>query len=265
MGSTKERPPSPPDPRQTAAAQTGTNVATAIAQQQLQNIGQITPAGQLEFQQTGTFQFTDPTTGETFDIPQTTAIQTLTPAGQQIFETGQATQQNLADIARQQSEFFEERLATPFEGSSEEVEGRLFELGRQRLDPVFNERRAALEQDLANRGIGIGSPAYNTAIRQFEEARNDAFNQLALRGRGQAFQEALAVRSQPIQELSALLGQTQVQQPQFITAQQPQLPTVDFAGIEAQNFAQRQRQFEQERAARQNLFGGLFGLGAAFI
>ena len=74
--------PAPPDPTATARAATGTNVSTAVANAELGNINQVTPQGNLDYSQSGTFNWTDPTTGSSYSIPQFTATQTLTPLGQ---------------------------------------------------------------------------------------------------------------------------------------------------------------------------------------
>jgi len=47
----KSDPPAPPDPQETSAAQTGTNVATAIANSQLGMVDQYTPYGSLTYSQ----------------------------------------------------------------------------------------------------------------------------------------------------------------------------------------------------------------------
>ncbi|PII38583.1 hypothetical protein T190_18770 [Sinorhizobium meliloti CCBAU 01290] len=39
----KQKAPSPPDPNKTASAQTATNIGTAIANQTLGNVNQVTP------------------------------------------------------------------------------------------------------------------------------------------------------------------------------------------------------------------------------
>ena len=57
--------PTPPNPMATAAAQTGTNVSTAIANSYLGNVNQNTPQGSLRNEVTGNFSYTDPTTGQT--------------------------------------------------------------------------------------------------------------------------------------------------------------------------------------------------------
>jgi len=65
MSFLKPDPPQPPDPIRTAAGATATNVGTAVANQQMNNINQVTPQGALTYSQTGTFDWNDPTTGQT--------------------------------------------------------------------------------------------------------------------------------------------------------------------------------------------------------
>lgn len=261
----KPKPPAPPDPRETAAAQTGTNVATAIANAALGNVNQITPYGSLTYSETGTRQVFDPSSGTTYDVPTYQATTELSPEQQEILARTQGAQTSLAGLAQQLSGQAQTSLADPFTLGNEAVEGRLFELGRARLDPVFERQRASLEQDLANRGIRIGSAAYQTATEQQRQAEADAYNQLLLSGRGQAVQEQLAERAQPINEIAALLSGSQVTQPTFQPTQQPQLPTVDYAGLVNQNYQAQLANYQQQAAQRQSLLGGLFGLGANLI
>lgn len=68
-----------------------------------------------------------------------------------------------------------------------------------RLTPQLQQRRAALENQLANQGIPRGSEAYREAMTQLSQQENDLVQQAALQGinldlaaRGQGFQEAQA-------------------------------------------------------------------------
>lgn len=99
----KPDPPTPPNPYQTAAAQTGTNVSTAVANAYLNNTNQITPTGSLNYSPTGNHSWTDPSTGHTYNVPSFTATQTLTPQGQAIQDQNLAAQYNLAGMANSQS------------------------------------------------------------------------------------------------------------------------------------------------------------------
>jgi hypothetical protein len=95
--------PTPPDPLRTAAAQTGTNVSTSVANAYLNNTNQITPDGSLNYNQSGSYAWTDPSTGSTYNIPTFTATQTLSPQGQAIKAQTLGAQYNMAGMANAQS------------------------------------------------------------------------------------------------------------------------------------------------------------------
>jgi hypothetical protein len=106
--------PTPPNPIQTAGLATGTNVSTAIANAFLNNTNQVTPTGSLDYNQSGSYSWTDPTTGSTYQVPRFTATQTLTPMGQAIQGQDLAAQYNLAGMANAQSGKVANLLSTPF-------------------------------------------------------------------------------------------------------------------------------------------------------
>ena len=139
------------------------------------------------------------------------------------------------------------------------------ELGSKRLQPLLDQRRAANETDLINRGIRPGSDNYASAQNTQNQGENDAYNQLLLTGRAQSVQEALAARNQPINEITALMSGSQVSQPNFVNANMPTIPTTDTAGLINANYDQKMNVYNQKMAQSQNLLGGLFGLGSAFI
>ena len=100
-------------------------------------------------------------------------------------------------------------------------------------------------------------------MENFGRARTDARTQMALMGRGQAFSELMALRNQPINEITALLSGSQVNNPQVAMAQPAQIPTVDNAGLIMDNYRQRQANYQQQMQQRQALMGGLFDVAAA--
>jgi hypothetical protein len=258
-------PPKPPDPKVTAAAQTATNIGTAIANNELQLIDQRTPYGSLTYNQTGSYDYTDPSSGDVHTIPTYEAVTELTPIQQQTLDRTQRAQRNLAGLANQQSGFLKDYLAEPATFDTSEIEGRLYDLGSQRLDPRFEQQREGLRTRLANQGVTPGSEAYRREMEALSQAENDAYNQLILQGRGQAFNEAVTQRNQPINEITALLSGSQVTNPN-VAVQSPQgAATTDYAGLVNQNFAQQQQNFQQKSAGVNSLLGGLFGLGAAGI
>jgi Chaperone of endosialidase len=118
MSFLKPDPPQPPDPIRTAAGATATNVGTAVANQQMNNINQITPQGALTYNQTGTFDWTDPTTQSVYHIPLTTATQSLSPGQANLQNIGLQSQTNLANLAAQQSGSLQNLLGTSFNPST---------------------------------------------------------------------------------------------------------------------------------------------------
>ena len=106
--------PTPPNPVATAAAQTGTNVATAVANSYLNNINQSTPTGSLTYNTGTPYSWSDPSTGQTYSIPRWSVNQSLTQPQQNIFDLGQQTQTNLANMAQNQSQSLGDFLGKPF-------------------------------------------------------------------------------------------------------------------------------------------------------
>src|SRR5580765_1318562 len=99
----KSDPPQPPNPVAVAGAQTSSNVSTAVANAYLNAPNQVTPTGSLTTKPTSSYQFTDPTTGQTYDIPNFTTTQTLSPTEQQILNLGETSKTNLAQTGADQS------------------------------------------------------------------------------------------------------------------------------------------------------------------
>jgi hypothetical protein len=114
----KPDPPTPPNPYQTAAAQTGTNVSTGVANAFLNNTNQVTPEGSINYNVTGNYDWTDPSTGSTYSIPRFTATQSLSPSGQALKTQNDQTQLNLATMGNQQSQRVGNILNAPFNPNS---------------------------------------------------------------------------------------------------------------------------------------------------
>jgi hypothetical protein len=83
--------------------------------------------------------------------------------------------------------------------------------------------------------------------------------------RNQYITEQYQARNQPINEISALMSGSQVQNPNFINAQQPQIPTTDVAGLINTRFNQEMDIYKQESAQQQALMGGIFGLAGGML
>lgn len=255
--------PKAPDPAKTAAAQGAWNTVTAQQQQSMNMIGQNGPGGTLDYSQTGSTTIMDPN-GKPINVPQYTANVKLTPGQQAIYDQTQQSELNLATLANEQSDKLKGYLDTPFEYGNEEAEAWAYDLGSKRLDPRFAQQEDAMRTQLINSGIRPGTPAYDREMARMGETKNDAYNQLALGSRSQAFNEALSTRNQPINEITALMSGSQVANPTAGFAQTPQsqVAGVDYTGLVNQNY---QSQMQQYNAQQGGMMGGLFGLGKALI
>lgn len=223
------------------------NRETAVTQTGLNAQNQYTPQGSLVYSENG--KWSDGT-------PRFSATQSLSPQEQAIYDLSAQTRTNMGNIGVEQSDKIRNLLGTNVDLSNEAVESRLFDLGSKRLNPQFAERESQMRQDLLNRGIREGSPAFEAEMTRFNQSRNDAFNELALRGRGQSVQEILAARNQPLNEISALMSGSQVSTPNFVGTPQSQVSGVDYAGLVANNY-------NQQVASQNAMLGGLAGLGGS--
>lgn len=249
--------PKAPDPVATAQAQSGMNRDTAITQQQLNMVNQVGPDGSLTYNQTGTSRFRD-SRGNWVETPTYTATTALSDAQRAIKEQTDAASLNLGTLANNQSAFLTDYLSKPFEYNNQDAENWAYDLGAQRLDPRFAKDQETLRTQLIAQGIRPGTAAYESQMGQFGQSKNDAYNQLMLTGRQQAYQEALTARNQPINEISALMSGSQVAQPQFQNTPQTGVGGVDYTGLVNQ-------QYQSELQNSRGMMGGLFGLASTAI
>jgi hypothetical protein len=249
--------PKAPDPVKTAQAQAGVNQSTAVTEQLLNMVDQNNPWGSVSYQQNGTTGFTD-SNGKYVTIPRFTQTTTLSPEQQAIFNSTQAAEGNLANIANQQSAQVSQTLSDPFSFNNQDAADWAFDLASSRILPQQQRNESQLRDRLINSGLRPGSAAWNSEMERLTNANTDQLNQLALTGRGQAFGEALATRNQPLNELTALLSGSQVSNPAQMSGPTPQTSVagVDYAGLV-------QDQYQAKLGQHNAMLGGLFGLAGA--
>lgn len=257
----KPKAPTPPDPYETAGAQTGTNISTAIANTITGNMNQNTPYGSLSYDQTGTFDWTDPNSGKVYNLPTFTATQTLSPEQQAILDQTNAANLNLSTLANDQSAFLGKYLGQPVNLTPENVAAYTSDHFSDNFNRQWDQNLSSLETALANKGVGIGSSAYDREMTNFQESRANAFDDLQGNNYDRAVNAILTERNQPINEITALLSGSQVAQPQYAPANTGQIATTDIAGLINQNYNQRLSAWQQDAANRGGLLGGLFQLG----
>jgi hypothetical protein len=250
--------PAAPDPVATAAAQGNMNQNTAVTQQLLNMTDQNTPTGSLKYDQSGTSSYTGPD-GKTYTVPKFTATTTLSPAEQQLLDLTNKTKGNLGQIGVDQSAKIGGLLGTNVDLSTA-TEGKIDDLGAKRLTPQFDRSEDALRTRLANQGIQPGSAPWNAEMTNFNNSKNDAFNQLYLSGRGQGASEAIAERNQPINEITALMSGSQVSNPTFSSTPTTSVAGVDYGGMVNNNFNALTNEYNTKMGQQNAEMGGMFGL-----
>lgn len=246
--------PKAPDPYKTAATQTASNISTAQAQQMMNMVNQVGPWGSTTYSPTGSTQFTD-AFGKTHTIPTYTQTTSYSPEQQGIFDRTTEAQTNLADLAVQQSDFMKDYLANPFEFNNQDAADWAYDLASSRILPQQQQNTEALRSQLINSGLRPGTAAYEREMTRLTQNQGDQLNQLVLTGRKQAFDEAMATRNQPINEISALLSGTQIQSPTtgYVGTPSSSVAGVDYTGLV-------NNKYQADMANYQSKMGGLFGL-----
>lgn len=257
--------PKPPDPKDTSAAATGTNISTAIANSYLNNADQVTPDGKITYTDNGYKSITDPYTGKTYQVPTRTATTTLSDIGQQTKDQTDQAKLNLGQVANSQSAFLNDYLGKPVDLSSENINNYTNTHFGDDFNKQWGQNQTDLENQLANRGVQQGSAAYTKALADFNTNKANAYDNMQGNQYGLAQQSILTQRNQPLNELSALMSGSQVSQPAPANYNQSQIPTTDNAGLINANYQQKLQAWQQQQAQTQGLLGGLFSLGASFI
>jgi hypothetical protein len=240
--------PKQPDPMTTAQAQSQMNKDTAITGQELNMVNQVTPYGSLTYNQSGM---------SASGTPQYTATQSLSPENQQLYDSYMGMAGKLGNIGNTQADAVAGTLGQPFDFDASQA-NKLVDMQRTFLDPQWARHQETRESDLLNRGLNMGSEAYTRAMGDFSNQRQQAYDQNYLSSYKTAADMAMAERNQPLNELSALMSGSQVQQPGFTNTPQTQVSGVDYAGLVNQNY-------QNEMSANNAKLGGIFGLGSAAL
>lgn len=262
--------PPAPDPYVTASAQTGSNVDSTVAAGLINNVDQNTPFGSVKYTQNGNRSFVD-STGKTVSIPNYQSNTTFSPEQQALYDKQISAGKNLGDAAVSQSANLVSSMSQPFNpdlgptdfsADRRSVEDALL----SRFNEDFTRDEAGLQNKLINQGLTPGSEAYNAEMTRLDRAKNDARSQAVIAGgqeqsrlaglRNQSLQEKLAVRNQPINEITALMSGGQVTAPSFSGPYQQGVGAAPVGDYINQNY---QNQLKQANANN----SGLFGLGSS--
>lgn len=270
--------PEAPNPAQTAAAQSASDKETAWYNAQLQNMDQITPYGNLTYQNLGTKE-----------APKWQSTISLSPEQQQLYNTQTQSENALASLGAAQLGRIGESVATPFsyEGlgdaptaqSIEQLSQQGQEALMSRLNPQFGYDEESLRTRLINQGIGQNSEAYNREMERFNQAKNDARTQAVLQGanyggtlqnqalarRNQAIGEYTTQRNAPLNEYTAMTSGTQIQNPSFSSGGNQGVPNIDYGSLINQQYQSQLGNYNAKVAGQNSTMGGLFSLGSAAL
>jgi hypothetical protein len=264
-------PSAPAAPNYAAAAQETAqgNLDAARAATAANRVNQVTPYGRLDYSITGADPYGNPTW---------TATQSLSPDQQKLLETQNQISLSLGDVANKGVSYVENMLNTPFDTSKLPTTGfnpsqSYQDAYMQRLQPQITQNREALQQQLANKGIDIGSTAYDRAMQTQAQRENDLLAAATTQGFGvgqqarqSALQEQAYLRNEPLNTLSAVRTGSQVTGPQFVnSSQQATTAGADLLGAAGMQYNAQMGDFNAKQAAQANLNQGIFSLGSAGI
>jgi hypothetical protein len=251
--------PKAPDPAVTAAAQTGSNISTAQAQQLFNMTDQKTPYGSSTYNNIGTWSYKDPSTGETINIPRFQNETVLSPSQQALLGQEEQFDSRWNQMALDQTGRVKDTLSKPFEygpGQHEAWATGIYD--KLNSDSIARDRES-MDQSLANRGISVGSTAYDDSQRNFEYGKQKARDSFGLDSYNTGLNTALTLRNQPLNEGAALMGGGQITQPSWM-----QTPTVGVQGTDIAGITQGAYQNQLARSAQQgqawNALGSLGGM-----
>lgn len=259
----KSSPSPPPAPDYAGAAQATASGNKEAAQQaqQANLVNQYTPYGSLTYSQ-------DPSSRFESGNPSYSGQINLSPTGQQLLDTQNQTSLGLGRSIN--GALGQVNGQGPMEQNSvQDTADRAYSNYTKRLDPQWEHQQAMTETQLRNQGLVPGGEAYDNAMRDFNNAKNDAYTQAntaSINTMPQTYQLASAQYNQPLNYLNALRTGAQVTNPQFNNAPQQQTaPGANLLGA-----AQAQGSYGQglynAGVGQANAFNsGLFGLGSAFL
>lgn len=217
-------------------AQTSSNIGTAAAQQAGNLVNVHGPTQNTDYSQTGSY--VDPTTGAV--TPTYTQNTTLSPIAQTLLSGTQNTGAALLPAA---SNYAGQAVAgsanplnfnTPFSSTLNSTPQQLdnqaadavYNKQATYLDPQFTQQQKDIEDQLSRQGIPVGSEAYNSAMTNFNNTKNQAYGaardsataggassastlfNMALQGQNQNIGQQQLAQQNPLQLLSQIFNGT---------------------------------------------------------
>lgn len=230
--------PAAPDYKGAAEAQGQSSQQNTTQQTWANRPSMTTPWGSMSW---GSQAQVDPATGQ--PVTAWSGNLQLSPEQQKALDSQQAMQQGRSDLAQGLMGEAGSAITKPFdfgasEGARQAGENAIYGKMTSRLDPQWQNQQNAYTSELANQGLDMTSPAYQTGMDQFNRAKNDAYNQANYQSvlGGQQFAQGelgleAAQRTLPLNMINALMTGQQVGQPQMPGfSQASKADTTDYLG-----------------------------------
>jgi hypothetical protein len=266
----KDDPPPPPDYASAARETAQGNIDAARLATAANRVNQITPYGNLTYTQSGE---------DKWGNPMWTATQTLSPEQEKIKAAQSGLNIGLLNTAGKGLDYAGGLLEKPGIDMSK-LPSTGFDPGQsyqdaimKRLVPQLDRENQSFEQDMANKGIGVGTAAYNTAKSLLAQNQNDRLTSATVQGLNtgltanqQAFSQAGYNQLQPINVINALRTGTQVQSPNYVNpALQSTTQGPDLLGAAGQQYNAQLAATNAKNAASSGFMSGLMNMGASYL
>ncbi len=240
--------PSAPKAKPVANTQLDYGIKAATAQNELNQVNQVTPTGSLTYTRNGT---------NADGTPIMTATTALNGAQQGLLDQQTAAQTNAAEASKNIIGSQGWNWVNGPDLTAGGLTNRIMGWGHDYLQPIFDAQNATEEARLANQGIAPGSEAYTRATADKARTQNDAYTQLLLQGVGQAQSAGEAMYMDPLKAISTLSTGAQ---PTVQYAQTPQ------AGVQAPDYTTAaNNQYNAQKANSDALMGGLFKIPTTIL
>ena len=260
--------PSPPPAPDYAGAATATSQGSAqaaIANALLNQRRTTTPLGTQDFNQIGSTSIPSIGGQPGFDIPRYEQSISMTPEGQNLYNRQMGLSTGLLGLGQGSLNQTSASLGQPQNLQSvQDIADQSYGMQTKRLDPQWAQNEQTMAAKLADQGIPVGSEAHTNAMREFSQAKNDAYERARLSSIGtmpQTYQLSTAERMQPLTELNAIRTGAQPQMPQFqpVPAAGGTMGPNMLGAATAQSGYQTDL-YNQQMAQQNAMMGGLFGL-----
>lgn len=192
-----------------------------------------------------------------------TQTTTLSPEQQRLLDLAQRGQTTYGETANNLLDAVRGQLSQPVNVDWAAERDRALRAQMGRINPSIAAAEEGLRSRLLNSGLTPGSEGWEREFRTFQQGRNDALMAADLNAGntvGQAIGQQAALRSMPLNEVSALLSGSQVNVPQANQTAPVNVAPTDVMGAYNQQYQGQLAAWNAQNQQSNSALGGLFGL-----